>query len=327
MTTDPALQSLLASFGSVVRVDPLQTLWGGYGELTRVLLDGTGPNSVVVKQVAFPWPAVAHPRGWQSDFSHQRKLMSYQVETAWYQHYAHRVSEDCYCPQPLAVQQNEKGLDLVLEDLGPRYPVVPEQIDLPQVRVCLHWLAHFHARFLSVEPKNLWPTGTYWHLETRPDELAAMTEGALKQAAQAIDIALRQTPFQTLVHGDAKLANFCFSEDGQQVAAVDFQYVGRGCGMKDVVYFLTSCLSDAQCYAHADALLNDYFAVLSDALSDRLTQSERTQLEHEWRGLYSFAWADFQRFLSGWSPTHWKLNRYMAEQTDHALHSIHRRSE
>ncbi|EAR08992.1 phosphotransferase [Reinekea blandensis] len=327
MTTDDTLGGLLASLGTVVSVEPMQTLWGGYGELSRVFLDGNGPQTVVVKQVAFPLPAAAHPRGWQSDFSHQRKLTSYQVETAWYQHYAPRVSSDCYCPQPLAVQQNENRLDLVLEDLSPHFPVVPEQIELVQVRVCLHWLAHFHARFLSVEPENLWPTGTYWHLDTRPDEYAAMPGSPLKRSAQAIDSALRQTAYQTLVHGDAKLANFCFSEDGQRVAAVDFQYVGRGCGMKDVVYFMTSCLSEAQCFAHAEDLLNVYFAVLADALSDRLTQTERLQLENDWRALYPLAWADFQRFLSGWSPTHWKLNGYMAEQTAQALHYLHRSPE
>lgn len=36
--------------------------------------------------------------------------------------------------------------------------------------------------------------------------------------------------FQTFVHGDAKLANFCFGSNN--VAAVDFQYVGKGIGVK-----------------------------------------------------------------------------------------------
>ena len=29
---------------------------------------------------------------------------------------------------------------------------------------------HFHASFLNEAPDGLWPVGTYWHLETRPDE-------------------------------------------------------------------------------------------------------------------------------------------------------------
>ena len=97
---------------------------------------------------------------------------------------------------------------------------------------CVSWLAGFHAQNLNADPAGLWESGTYWHLETRPDELKRLDDPVLKQAASSIDQKLKDTKFQTLVHGDAKLANFCFSDDGNQVAAVDFQYVGGGCGMK-----------------------------------------------------------------------------------------------
>jgi Ser/Thr protein kinase RdoA (MazF antagonist) len=60
--------------------------------------------------------------------------------------------------------------------------------------------------------------------------------------AAVIDQVLNNCSYQTIVHGDAKLANFCFSKEGA-VSAVDFQYVGGGCGMKDVAYFLGSCLT------------------------------------------------------------------------------------
>ena len=101
---------------------------------------------------------------------------------------------------------------------------------------------------------GIWPT--------RPDELAAMEEGPLKRAAEIIDTRLSGARFQTFVHGDAKLANFCFRESAA-VAAVDFQYVGRGCGMKDLAYFLGSCLSEEECEKRERELLDLYFEKFS----------------------------------------------------------------
>jgi aminoglycoside phosphotransferase (APT) family kinase protein len=65
-----------------------------------------------------------------------------------------------------------------------------------------------------MKPDKLWKTGTYWHLKIRPDELAALTDAALKKAAPAINQKLQQAKYKTFVHGDAKLENFCFSKDG-----------------------------------------------------------------------------------------------------------------
>ena len=74
-----------------------------------------------------------------------------------------------------------------------------------------------------------------------------MKDSPLKENAFLIDEKLYQSSFKTIVHGDAKLANFCFTKDGCRSAAVDFQYVGGGCGMKDVAYFLGSCLTEEEC--------------------------------------------------------------------------------
>jgi Ser/Thr protein kinase RdoA (MazF antagonist) len=163
---------------------------------------------------------------------------------------------------------------------------------------------------LDAKPEGLWKTGTYWHLETRPDELQAMEEGTLKQAASILDFTLTEAPFQTLVHGDAKLANFCFSQDGTQVAAVDFQYVGGGCGMKDVAYFISSCLDENECERMEEMLLDAYFSSLKDALEMHHPYIDVAAVETAWRPLYALAWTDFYRFLKGWSPSHWKIHQY-----------------
>lgn len=314
-----ALQSVLAGVGEVENTETLQQLWGGYGDLLRVYLRGGTTRTVIVKQIAFPPPEVDHPQGWQSDFAHQRKLASYRTEAAWYRHYAAQCTVACYCPELIKSHYSDTALWLVMEDLGADYPVVTDRIELAQVRVCLSWLAHFHARFMSVAPNYLWAEGTYWNLTTRPDELTQMAEGQLKTAAVALDNALNTCTWQTLVHGDAKLANFCFSLDGTQAAAVDFQYVGGGCGMKDVICFFTSCLTETDCFEHETALLDYYFVQLTSAMSNRFSAGECAQAEAEWRQLYVVAWADLDRFLCGWSPRHWKRNLYMQVQTDKAL--------
>jgi len=123
-------------------------------------------------------------------------------------------------------------------------------------------------------------------------------DSALRDAAPILDERLRMARFQTLVHGDAKEANFCFSQDS--VAAVDFQYVGGGSGMKDVAYLLSGTCVDESSH------LNLYFAHLRRALATSAGTVEADALEAEWRALYPIAAADFYRFLAGWAKRHWE---------------------
>ena len=139
------------------------------------------------------------------------------------------------------------------------FDIRKDNVNLSEMKSCLKWLAHFHANFLGKIPEGLWEEGTYWHLSTRPDELNALKDKELKYAAKAIDQKLKNSTFMTFVHGDAKLANFCFSKDSKKVAAVDFQYVGGGCGMKDVAYFIGSCLNEDECEEHEEELLGVLF--------------------------------------------------------------------
>ncbi|MFT4547680.1 MAG: aminoglycoside phosphotransferase (APT) family kinase protein [Verrucomicrobiales bacterium] len=286
----------------------IQELWSGYGQILRVGLEGGSAGSVVVKHVRLP-NGSNHPRGWNSDRSHQRKVKSYQVETAWYQTFSARCGDACRVPRCLAFERDGDEVLMVLEDLDAAgFPSRLGSAGAGQVELCLRWLANFHATFLGVEPRGLWETGTYWHLETRPDELEVLEDLGLKAAAGAIDERLTRARFQTLVHGDAKLANFCFAGDATAVAAVDFQYVGGGCGMKDVAYFIGSCLGEQECESRESELLDGYFGALGAALRQRGVEVDA--LEEEWRELYPVAWTDFHRFLKGWSPGHWKINSY-----------------
>lgn len=299
-------------------IEVIQSLWSGYGKISRYQLDGSKLNTVVVKFIELN-QINDHPRGWNTNNSHNRKVKSYEVETHWYQEWSHRCSENCKTPKYLGSFAEGENQWIIMEDLNAHFPLRRYELDLPGVRTCLKWLGHFHATFLHHEPKNLWPIGTYWHLATRPDELKKIEHQELKHKAHLIDQLLNQCQYLTIVHGDAKLANFCFSLDGKQVAAVDFQYVGGGCGMKDVAYFLGSCLSSKECKIYEDELLDYYFSILKEAVQAQSTKINFQELEAEWRKMYPVACTDFTRFMLGWMPTHQKVNRYNLKMMNEVL--------
>ena len=224
-----------------------------------------------------------------------------------------------------------------------------------RVMPIVQWLARFHGTFLlnkknfiaennsglcndkkrsiNVPDKNeksypvsyfpgLWEQGCYWHLDTRPDEYDYMKSGhVLKKAAKMLDKRLKHhSNFITLLHGDAKACNFCFSKpmntsssvgrNGNEkkchVAAVDFQYCGGGVGLRDLAYLLQSCMSDDNLNKCTDSILDYYFEELFQVanINGILSQHENQILEKEWRELWSSCFADFERFLTGWSYGH-----------------------
>ena len=231
----------------VLGVERLQSLWDGYGEIVRARLRD---RAVIAKNVRAP--ANAHPR----------KKRSYEVEREFYLRWAARCDERCR----VAKLVGHRGSIMVLEDLGS---------ERAELATCVDWLAAFHLRFLGAPPAGLWKIGTYWHLATRQDELAAMRDQDLKRRASDLDRALREARFQTIVHGDAKPENFLGD------AAVDFQYAGGGPGIVDVAYLL---------YGERDESrhLRTYLAKLP------------ADVAKEWGALYDTARDDFRRFLDGW---------------------------
>lgn len=321
---DPSFKAYLlkATKSSICEeMEIIQSLWSGYGRISRYQLDNDSNKTVVVKFISLN-KVEEHPRGWNTSNSHNRKVKSYEVETYWYEKWSHLCTNSCKVPTLKGTWSKGKDQWIILEDLNANFPLRKYDLDLQEVKVCLKWLANFHATFMSHQPSGLWKVGTYWHLETRPDEFKKIAHSELKSKAHQIDKLLNNCEYQTIVHGDAKLANFCFSANGKEVAAVDFQYVGGGCGMKDVAYFLGSCLTSSECEKHQVQLLDFYFTALRIVLTQKAPNIDFALLEKEWKEMYPIACTDFTRFMLGWMPSHQKINSYNLNLVKKVLASI-----
>ena len=266
----------------------IQSLWSGYGELLRIRLEGGRAPTAIAKWVRPPADAI------------ERKLRSYEVETEFYRSvaprsplrvpafYGARVGTATSAGR-LHGERDESVCSgaphgerlLLLEDLDAAgFGRRTDEAHGADLDAMLAWLARFHAQFLGERVAGVWPIGTYWQLETRRDELAAIDDRELRDAASALTARLTSARFQTLLHGDAKDANFCFSAN-HDVAAVDFQYTGHGPGIVDVAYLLYG-RSDEPDDGIDSARLDSYFRHLA-----------RPDVEAEWRALYPIALARF----------------------------------
>lgn len=307
-------------------VSHVQELWGGYGELAKFELEGARLQRVIVKYARPPAVVGRESRGKASESarSHKRKLRSYAVESCWYRDYAERCDDSCRVAASLGSVRRDGAWVFVLEDLDAAgFERRATQPSLREIHDVLHWLAAFHATFLGTKPEGLWKVGTYWHLATRPDELGRLRDPELRRLAGQLDARLSGARYLTLVHGDAKVENFCFSDvqrSGQdqgtplcsmpRVAAVDFQYVGAGCGIKDVAYFFSSVWESDECLAQAADALDVYLEELRRELRARRPELDADAVAAEWQSLYPAAWADLQRFLLGWAPGYFEGHTY-----------------
>lgn len=296
----------------IQKIENIQSLWAGHGAIQRIALKGGKFNSIILKNINMSSDS-KHPKGWDTDNSYLRKARSYNIEIAWYKYFngLNLKDELSRTPKCIACHRDNGKMFILLEDLDSSgFSCRIDKASFKEVKICLKWLANFHAKHLEVSPDKLWNVGTYWNLETRPDELKRIKGSEIYKWAYKIDEELKNSPFQTIVHGDAKIANFCFSPDKRQVSAVDFQYVGGGCGMKDVAYFIGSCLDEKQCEEFEDKILSIYFRELEKAIKLNNKNINFRKLKSNWKHLYHYAWTDFYRFLKGWSPEHWKINSY-----------------
>jgi hypothetical protein len=92
--------------------------------------------------------------------------------------------------------------------------------------------------------------------------------------------------------------------------------------MKDLAYFVGSCFRDEQAEEIEEEVLDHYFTQLSKSLGKVKSPVRVDELEEDWRPLYRVAWADFHRFMKGWSPGHWKLSDYSERVTREVIRNL-----
>ncbi|MGI2258206.1 phosphotransferase [Shewanella sp. GXUN23E] len=312
-------------------VESIQSLWRGYGELFRIRLDGL---PLCVK-------FIHTNRSHDSTFDQQRKALSYQVEINWYRQSSARIWLNLpRIPECYDVINTDAGVFILMQDLkSTGYRFQSAYNDIEFAKNTIEWLAIFHACFMldtkmtplpglsaplalveaefSHWPCGIWRCGSYWHLATRPEEFHR-TQGILKHYAALWDNQLNQARFQTIIHGDAKAENFGINH-ANQVAGVDFQYVGAGCGIRDVSYFLDSILSEQGLQQHASTLVEHYLKVLTAQLRDHFSDEQLAALAGEYRQLFAVSWADFQRFLAGWQDPVARISNYSKCQIQQSI--------
>jgi len=327
------VQSFILSshISKIQKITKIQSLWAGYGSILKI--KHADNRSFIIKYVLPPDDPTEtkEHRAW--------KLKTYKVEEAFYKNYQNVPGFDNWRTAKFYGSESfdtETGFKMVfrLEDLDDSgYPGrFGNQSDLSveQVKPVLTWLAGFHASFMdgideseerfTVKYPDLWDFGTYWNLQTRIDLWKKLPDSELKQKSSKIDNIIKNSKFQTLLHGDAKTMNFCFHETENKVSAVDFQYVGKGPGIRDVWYLFSSCLEDTgkmdlyEGKTGESVLLNFYFSELKTRLN--WSDSRFEPLEKEYRELYPVCIADFERFVRGAWPDHYKLTDYTKQVTE-----------
>lgn len=278
------------NIGSFETLETVQSLWGGYGSICRIQIGDKDSDTAILKHIQL------HKKSSEADsVSYRRKLKSYRIETRWYRNFSNLCTENCRIPSFICAGETEDELFILLEDLNRNgYTHHTHRLNPNRLSSCIRWLANFHAIFLHKSPEQLWEIGSYWHLETRQEEFNRMPGGPLKDKAHELDSKLNAATYRTIIHGDAKPSNFCFKPDNS-VAAVDFQYVGGGCGIKDLAYLLYGTSPSEE-----QPAIDFYFHQLQNALLKHNPSESFSELKKEWSALYPIAQADFERFLQGW---------------------------
>eukprot|EP00890_Picochlorum_soloecismus_P006737 jgi/Picsp_1/889/NSC_04376-R1_conserved domain len=319
---EPILAQCPGAPYSNINARVLCKLWKGYGEIMTVqATDCNGTEShLVIKQVHIPG---------QSDEElgedHLRKVRSYSVESVFYREMSDRMNSRGVIVPTVRLITGELDtsrstnfkdgmrMSIVMDDLrtqGYCYERKGNQLSLEEGKAVLSWLAKFHAvnwqsmhTSSSAVQEGLWPEATFWQLDSRSEEFKAIDVDwiELKYLAKDIHDALRGSKYRTIIHGDAKAANFFFiqrerGQDVDRIAGYDFQYCGFGDAMRDVAYFLSCSIKPGVLYAHERNLLEYYHSQLVANLTEE--QAHGYSLD-ALQNSYKLCLVDLARFMAG----------------------------
>jgi len=293
------------------------SLWSGMGHIYKVVVPSPSASNNASPQYELVIKHVAPPRS-SSSLGDRRKADSYQVECNFYENVAPVLlaQHGLLLPKPYLVERycgknkNEMVIAMsLIRERSSSSSLYSSNTENMMMKSVLTWLATLHAAFWGraademVQQAGLQSQGSYWYLDTRPDEHESMPnhgwEGRLKLAARAVDERLQRDPLQCIIHGDAKEANILVVVDGGTteeerpvVAMCDFQYCGKGPPTKDLAYFFCSSVSPDD----EKAALEFYLQELTKRLPDDVTPPTMSELEDS----LELAYCDFYRFMSGW---------------------------
>ena len=295
----------------ILTITKVCSLWAGFGTIYEVTCT-TNEEPLIFKAIQLPNSCTS--------IGDLRKKQSYVCEANFYKNgIAQRLNQiGCVVPEPMYSTQESPILIAMTKLNG----VSCGNLDFGHAVACMKWFANLHSEFWgkaradeAVRKYGIQQQGTYWYLDTRPDEFNSMPntgwEGRLKKAATDIDSYLKTDDcFPTVVHGDAKSANMLFvrkevmTEEGQKqqqkeqdiiVQMYDFQYCGKSSCCKDLAYFFTVASSRNE---NENALMEVYHNALKLHLKEKW--NEQCPSIEQLNAVLDICIADLGRWMSGW---------------------------
>jgi Ser/Thr protein kinase RdoA (MazF antagonist) len=165
----------------------------------------------------------------------------------------------------------------------------------------LSYLAKFHAINWGLQVEGLWEEGCFWQLGTRMDELNYLDRswkryGLDRDMAVRIHELVRRLPHRTIVHGDAKAANFFWFKDDSTIGGYDLQYCGMASPMRDIAYMLGCSMQEHLIEEYEETLLRHYHTQLMSHLS---TEHAADFTFEVMQSAYDLCVCDLVRFMCG----------------------------